>query len=66
VGGNNGPRMAESYSTTDGTNFKQLTSIPVATHSPCLVIVDNETLFMAGGSTKTSDTKKSYVYSRSR
>jgi hypothetical protein len=66
VGGYNrsGSRQAESYSTKDGTDFKQLTSIPVATHSPCLVIVDNKTLFMAGGSTNRH-TKKSYVYSRS-
>jgi hypothetical protein len=66
VGGNNGSKVAEAYSTKDGSKFDQLTSIPVATQNLCLVIVDDDTLFMAGGNTNSGRSKGVFVYSKNR
>ena len=37
--------------TNDGTVFESLTPTPIATSQSCLVIIDEKTLFMAGGHT---------------
>jgi sugar/nucleoside kinase (ribokinase family) len=66
VGGRKTFRVAEAYSTKDGSKFDQLTSIPVATSGLCLVIVDDDTLFIAGGDTNSGRSKGVFVYSKNR
>jgi hypothetical protein len=34
--------------TNDGSNFTTLPNLPYKSHAHCLVIVDNDTLFLAG------------------
>jgi hypothetical protein len=57
----------EAYTSKDGTNFKKLTSLTGPISYPCLVIVDDDTLFMAGGSPGHGQgTGKSYIYTKTR
>jgi hypothetical protein len=60
--------LNEAYSSKDGTNFNKLASLPRPTVHPCLVIVDNETLFMAGGlvTDPNQGVAKSYIYTKTR
>ena len=50
-------------STKDGANFGSISPMPVGVVRHCLVIVDDETFFVAGGETGTGISADVYQYS---
>ncbi len=48
--------------TTDGVYFEELAPLPEPKSLPCLTIVDDQTLFLAGGFTDISATAEAYLY----
>ena len=55
-------RIALVTKTLDGNYFEALESLPYATYYHCLVILDDDQLFMAGGYGSTSYDTDTYVY----
>ena len=56
---------AEVVATKDGVNFEVLEPLPEPRYDHCLAILDEDTLFIAGGETKVDETA-TYPYSRSK
>jgi hypothetical protein len=55
------------FSTSDGSTFITWNSIPVPSAWMCLTIVNDETLFIAGGNSKSSaNLATSYLFDKKR
>jgi uncharacterized membrane protein len=55
----------DAFRTVDGTNFEMLPPLPFATGTTCLVIIDENTLFITGGPFPKA-TKTTFIFKKSR
>jgi hypothetical protein len=61
-GGTNGSKLDGVFSTKDGANFELLPDLPAAVDQHCLVIINEHTLFLAGGSYLADKADKAYLF----
>jgi hypothetical protein len=54
--------LSQVVSTKDGGNFETLPDLPGRLRHPCLVVVDKDTLFLAGGLGKNGAESGTYLF----
>jgi hypothetical protein len=61
----NSARQRDVFHTLDGSNFRMLAPLPVASEHQCLAIIDDETLFITAG-TYPKGSGSTYMFTKSR
>jgi hypothetical protein len=63
AGGRNedGDYLNQVIATKDGANYEFLTDLPLPLERACLVVIDSQSLFLAGGHPKTD---KAYIFTK--